>query len=67
MGTSRIVGSIRAIREIQIVEKDEFDQMWMKAFPAQRFCEITLPVMGVLKDGVYYVPFGSLQMKDKEN
>jgi len=65
MGTNAVVGAIRITREIVVVDKEEFDKMWTKAMPSQRYSELSLPVMGVLKDGVYYVPFGALQFKGK--
>lgn len=52
-----------ASRRILVVDKAEFDAMYMRAFPAQRTLEITLPIPAVFKDGVFYIPDGSLAIK----
>ena len=55
-----------ASRRILVVDKGTFDAMFMKAFPAQRTLEITLPIPAVFKDGVFYIPYGSLAIKYPE-
>jgi hypothetical protein len=55
--------SIRCVKDIRIISKEEFDRMWSKALPVNRRLDLTLPVLNVLQDGVFYVQEGHLQTK----
>jgi hypothetical protein len=52
-----------ASRKILVIDKGTFDTMYQRAFPAQRMLDITLPIPAVFKDGVFYIPDGSLAIK----
>jgi len=55
--------SIRCVKEIHVISKEEFDRMWSKALPVNRRLDLTLPILNVLQDGVFYVQEGHLQTK----
>jgi hypothetical protein len=56
---------LTSTQEIAIVSKEEFDKLWMKAFPSQRMSSITLDVLNVSVGGVRYVQHGHLEWRLK--
>lgn len=61
------ITGIRTVRTVEIIDKQAFDQMFLKAMPTQRHLSITLEVPAVYKDGVFYVPQGCMEWKTKDN
>ena len=69
MADQPVVTGLRltSTHEIAIVDKEEFDKLWMKAQPSQRCSSLTLDVLNVVVSGVRYVQQGHLEWKMKSD
>jgi hypothetical protein len=58
---------LTSTQEIAIIDKEEFDKLWMKALPSKRMSSITLDVLNVSVGGIRYVQQGHLEWKRKSD